>query len=1342
MSSSKTSRAAPARRFEEYTLTHDMSSRAGLYPIATTKMTQVPTAGVGGGTSTLSGNINIGFDFNLDVVTYKQFVVSSSGFMALVDPATGTYAETVPYDEPFLMPSGFVANTALLCPWYSFLTNVYETVESAYPSLSSFECNRIRQGFDTPGPLFNPTSYGIKYANVVDETGQRCLIVRWFSLFGSQQSGFTTKMCFDVVLYENGTIEYRYAPCKKLTLVPLTGEYAIVGIFLNATVWRFRDASYGLGYRDDARQMYVNGGYTYVTGYTDDPEGDSLPLSYGLTSWNNWPGLAVHGCVMSFTPPVNLRHVLPRKDVRVAGEQTFPLTLRTGDVRIGNDAIVYDDRNTLEFVSGNVNYPTRLPKFHGDGASTRVTDRRDLYGSFDVTASAAPNISDGFLTQGPAKKFVGPFVDHQRPEQDGGNFYDAGSSLDQFGDVLTNVLKSKTQIRVELPVEYPTTMPDCTSSIYYYNGSTRSWLLPQRSGNGLDIVDPVAPITFQYYPEDARGFGAMGNVISSGSNPSALGFGWQSDLVLGTKRVPNGGFNFNRQSEILTTYFAKSVQNNPEYNALPDEQFTLPIGQPFLVEKVVFEIPFTFGVGWFNDRTTSGCPMNNAPVYGVDVTIFDVAGPGITVALFNQVTAGPYTTRDLIVTGVIIPTGDNHSNVKMTVTSVDGMSTSSLYVFAPEGFPSYGMTPAAVVSSTSNEFTGTVQAECVAGISNGLMLSLFGIATAGFTGDPTTAEIAQNRQQVLTYLTKQRIGVNTQDYTLDNSTLTFIKDVDTFGRGAKSFDPSGRSVFGKEFVTSQCTTGDGLFHNPLYVSATLAQLPVSMQSALAQVDFAGVIQTAVPLSITFPSPYLVMPGDKLTLAISKMRPSLFSIGSSSQGAVIDHFTASLRHDVMLNVGSINITLYGSLLQNGREYHDTLNQPLCTNDVHEIIGNDPILDQFDVEPRSSYYGSLNDDYVTGSFVKKMSSGGSVTLVTGTRGRVFSMLEARSQLPPASAPNTCSEVLNNTSKAFRLQPWWERVRGSRNTQVVSLYERYYDSMMPALNDCFKADGSSMWIADPHDPPAEVDWPQLAVNRNNVGFLFFNPPATPATPIPDDAQYLFDRVWMLAYPFESRYANVQRQLIQEQSYEVDRMVDSSLNVTKLVPSVRITTFLPYCLAANSGIWCDVDLRGSSSPYYITGSMTPDDMARAMYGFGDNHGLIPYPVPPTGNTYGVNNIPQFRDNNFPSLPGVFGPIIRGWKYGVHNGLPTYSAITFRRNCYGQFRDILEQRPFAKFYQAEDTLDAKKGIMTGPVTVLFFNASGSYVDPVTTASQNLSNEATSSLPYFDGEARNRPITP
>ena len=107
-------------------------------------------------------------------------------------------------------------------------------------------------------------------------------------------------------------------------------------------------------------------------------------------------------------------------------------------------------------------------------------------------------------------------------------------------------------------------------------------------------------------------------------------------------------------------------------------------------------------------------------------------------------------------------------------------------------------------------------------------------------------------------------------------------------------------------------------------------------------------------------------------------------------------------------------------------------------------------------------------------------------------------------------------------------------------------------------------------------------------------------------------------------------------------------------------------------------------------------------------------------------------------------GSIFRGFKYGILNALPQFSSAVYRARTYGQLRDCLEQRQDSKFYDilglnSDGSTSGRIGPTSSPVQVTFVEPRTSIVtSPVKTFSSNLSNEATSSLPYFDGLVKNR----
>jgi hypothetical protein len=65
--------------------------------------------------------------------------------------------------------------------------------------------------------------------------------------------------------------------------------------------------------------------------------------------------------------------------------------------------------------------------------------------------------------------------------------------------------------------------------------------------------------------------------------------------------------------------------------------------------------------------------------------------------------------------------------------------------------------------------------------------------------------------------------------------------------------------------------------------------------------------------------------------------------------------------------------------------------------------------------------------------------------------------------------------------------------------------------------------------------------------------------------------------------------------------------------------------------------------------------------------------------------------------------PVPAGWKYGLYSALPTQTNMVFRRNRFGQFRDILEQRLFTRF-SAEGGSTSQS-----PVVATFISGTAAY---------------------------------
>ena len=903
-STPKALRRPPPRRFENYILTRATHPTINLVNIPDSLFSPCSPgvaevggqdAGVGYTDDGLSPPLDIGFDFSFDNIVYKKFVVCTNGWMALVDPVTGTFLSSQILNSAVWVNSAiktsFTANHVLLAPWFDDLRNVAFDLSQVGGLYSATKIERIRKGLETPPTVVNPTQFGVKsYLDPRSPRGRR-LIVRWNSL--SDYSSPNTIIRFEVAIYENGTIEFRYTPRQNINLAlnASSPEDATIGVFMPNGTNRWRDFSYGLGYRDGERQQYRYGGAVVVSAYTDTADSFSPNYSCNLKPYIHWPGLDGAGSVFTFSPPPNRRKILPRLQSQAEGSRlTLPTVARTGDSRRGNDPILFDDRRTLMFVATRfstttasvgeeaiasasilVNAPSMLQRFYGDSEPS-IVGRQDLFvGDFEFTASVGKADVDQFI-QSNAPGFFEPFSVYKLFENDpsaaSDPFFISGSSLETVGDGLSQPLRSKTQVRISFPINHTVSLFGTASTIHYYNKRAGAWEAPQNSSytitaagatnnSGRPKGDMVPSLTDDSVNrrilEDHRGFGPIGNVLCSGTH-NKTGAGDQTDSSIGSP------YSAQNVTIALSRTYDKSISNNEDYRASIDEVFKLPINQPFLIERAIIELPFAAGEGWFQDRTTCLATHENVPCG------FDFGGPAMTVALFNQTIAGSVSRRDLILSGTVTHYRDNVSEIVFSAFP----PITSTFQIRPRGFRTFGAVPGAVVTPASTSsglatFTGSAAIKCEAQVSNGVIARLELAMTSSNTLD--------NRSGVIDIFNTSQITLGNQ-VTSHYSQSCYIAYVNNFGRGGSGFDPSGRSSFGKEFSTSQVLTAQGKINNPFYLTGTRGGAASPTFNGIPA-QFAAAINAGTTFKFEFalnlesyrPSPYLVMQNDTLILAV-------------------------------------------------------------------------------------------------------------------------------------------------------------------------------------------------------------------------------------------------------------------------------------------------------------------------------------------------------------------------------------------------------------------------------------------------------------------------------------------
>jgi len=951
MPTPKSLRGAPDRTFEDYILTLSVDPRVTLTKAPQEKFKQIPgPVGSSGNDDQISDELDIGFPFTLDGRTHTKFRVSTNGWIILVDPSP------IPFNITDVMlntyqnigiNSLFLANHALFAVWFDDLINLYSNPQDiTSPALSSTSIDRYEKGLSQPDNRLNPRLYGVQYYHD-DRTPQgRRLIIRWNcnSYYNNPNASL---LRFEFVLYENGKIEYRYAARSGLISGYDTVESATIGVFMPGASNRFRDFSYELGYGSQ-RSRYKFGGAIYDVSYMDS----IVPYGIGLKPSTYWPSQRNSGAIFTFQPPLNRRKVLPRQTLREKDSRlTLPTVARTGDSRAGNSNIIFDDRKSIVYRSSGlvVNYPSTLPRFYA-GNSTSAIENQDIFSQeFEVDGGISKSNVQDYLEDN-KKSYIAPFTENKLFENDPGSvtdqFFTTGSNTQDVGEGFSQSLKSKTQIRLSFRVDHKTTMFGASSSIYYFNSKTGRWQYPTGSfaSGQFDIANPYGYAVNDKLIEVDRGFNSFGFNLASGSR----------DTSISTDEYINSYYSKENEINSLTKFYNKSVQVDQRYSANSDESFSIPIQQPFLLEKAVIELPIEAGPGWFNDKTKCFIPLTDngpfSPIYGNSFT-FDVGGPGITVSLFNQISTGPKTSkRDLILTGTFTHQLDNIAEIQYSNTPDvnagslswnDGNVAGQIFQVIPVGFNAYG-TPAAIINPVSNQYTGSVTLKCTAEISNGILLKdtfIIGQAVKPVDGGEGLSTNANSAIDLLFNTTKFRIsevGLGGESYGTGTGGHHYldILSINNFGRSCSGFQPSGRSILGKEYSTTRQQSNSNAYNNPFYLykgNNTATDLK-SIVTANANSASGSIYATCLTQKQnSFVSPYLVLPGDKLVLSVSKSRPVFFSTNVSSP-----YTSGSIQHDIKLTTGSINITLYGSLVANGREFHDTLNQPLASNAIHEVV----------------------------------------------------------------------------------------------------------------------------------------------------------------------------------------------------------------------------------------------------------------------------------------------------------------------------------------------------------------------------------------------------------------------
>jgi len=443
------------------------------------------------------------------------------------------------------------------------------------------------------------------------------------------------------------------------------------------------------------------------------------------------------------------------------------------------------------------------------------------------------------------------------------------------------------------------------------------------------------------------------------------------------------------------------------------------------------------------------------------------------------------------------------------------------------------------------------------------------------------------------------------------------------------------------------------------------------------------------------SPYILFPEDEIIIGYQYPLPYdiAFSGGPVQQGQATNKITFD---------GQGKLILFGSQIKNNREYHDTLNQNLTSEAIHEALTGGPVVDQFQINYRHEYSGGFLDTYSQSPGI-----GNAVQSIIGTGENVLS---------------------SSFQRFFRLQD-------NRN--------RYYDTLVPNIEEMAALHNKKPITAE-QQFGREVKAISLGRGKmpdGTVGTMVYNGSGAIDS---FDAKSTFSDNWHAIFPFEPKYDNVGRVLRQNMVFSsvyfpihTSSIWDSVTFIDR--PTVQAvytradqTTPLSYLYEGNC--WKDMTWGyGTAGQGYFRaveneGDLTVKTVGRIVDGVLDG----------SVNVYGT-------DDQKARLERAVG-----WKYGLMSPFAMYTYNIFRNDKFGQPADMLEQSPDSRYYFEDETV-----ITEGPIQIKFVmydenhgvdfyrRLSEREIGENTSESSNISVYATSSMPFFDDvdNPRNRIYT-
>jgi hypothetical protein len=634
--------------------------------------------------------------------------------------------------------------------------------------------------------------------------------------------------------------------------------------------------------------------------------------------------------------------------------QSAPAITRTGDQDYAAKFVTpFNDNDSLVFSSQTIVAGTGLPS--GSSLIGRLVATPNTAPTLDVTQPVEVSVLDN------ETMYLDPDVQSFRGFNDSRVHVEAGVSGSSFYAIGTDItvvpgfdspLSSKVQIVIDLPNstdqvltrnDAERTAADTSGEFYnqnltgfvYYNFELGRW-------EQIGLTDPATGQSIHY---DYAAEGVAGNIslLKSGTN----NFPMQFRQVFNTKfpsTINNAATNGNQKTGLPT--IASMAPFKTTYHATSSQTLSMEnyISHPFLFEKAVLEFPFIARHVYDGDFQSHAWFQDNY-VFFMYRQVSSAGADG----LVDSATAVTASTRFLVCSASLAIYNQNGRRE-----SFSGGTFSNFTQFAPTNSPAQSFNleydARAPLTAGIASVTGTMRLEIVPAVTPAQDLAMSSVPTTRTPG-----------------LTPVQVALG-HSWPGGTTALPFFE----LESGYTGKDGVSASYVGSAVSSNVNPRTFSQWPESRSLSAFFGNMPIQTFDSKAlrllggvnsTFDFGGGLDNAAVVAAgenSVVSPYLLLPEDKLVFGFDAGIGTIFNNEDLTPYMITGSFCKLLA-------GSGKLTLFGSMIQNGKEYFPTTNQPLTTAEIQETLHFDnPVVDQYLIERFEVFTGSNQEETIAGGY----------------------------------------------------------------------------------------------------------------------------------------------------------------------------------------------------------------------------------------------------------------------------------------------------------------------------------------------------------------------------------------